>query len=175
MYTERKPSSLCLGQRVGNWFCYCSGQPNDQRSHEYCGNCTSTFVPGEINGKPIKKNSDQGINALNFDVKDTENTDNSVINNIMTKMLVEAEQGPLKWEWKARPSQGNCQTDQKDQAVLSFAVQRPSVVCEAGNTASGARVCLCVRNRQDKAFKEVCGSCESRLRVQTIDGKFLET
>ena len=165
LYALKKPSSLCAGQRMGNWFCYCSGQEDDPAAgHKYCGNCTSTFIPGDVNGKPLKKSNVSGINDLLF----LNDNDNATMD-IMTNMISRIE-SKISWEWTKSNPLLKCQT--VNERPVPFSIQKPSVLCE--NKLAGARVCMCARNRPEKELKEVCGKCDTLLKVQTIDGRMLE-
>lgn len=172
LYSQKEPSTLCKGQGSGSWLCYCSGRQEDddnERTYQYCGNCTATFIPEEINTKPLinrAKNannlvSDEKLASINGPSK---NGGLDLVATLLAKVKVRAR--TAAWEWAPRRPDVPCEA--MTEQPVPFAVSRPSAVCEMSRLA---RACLCARNRGDRQLKEVCGRCDYLLRVQTIDGQ----
>jgi hypothetical protein len=169
IYALKKPSTLCAGQKEGSWLCYCSGRQNDQHFYQYCGNCTATFIPAEMDNKPLKnKAGTNSLNELGTDEKeDSVNNPPKSALNIMATLLAKAQSRSKKLQWEWAPSDSYTPCKAVNVKPVPFSMRRPSAVCENNNIE---KACVCARNRGDQALKQVCGKCDYLLRVQTIDG-----
>jgi hypothetical protein len=168
LYSQAEPSTLCAGQSESSWLCYCSGRLAGKHALQYCGNCSATFIPTEINGTPLRNRaSGNHPNKLVSEEKEANDSPKSSMN-LLAMMLARIQTSTKKLGWEWCPSSPNTHCKAVTEKPVKFSVRRPSAVC---NNNRMEKVCLCARNKMAADLKEVCGKCDYLLRVQTIDGK----